>query len=1133
MRATELAIMIGKKTLIGIAALLAAILVLALVAPFFIDIERHRERLAGLIGEALGRKVTIAGPMSLRLMPSIRVRAGDVALANASGVGFSTRPMATLAALDIELALLPLLGGRIEVSRFLLRSPDILLERAADGRANWQFSAGSGRSAGEAAEVPAFSAERMLIEDGRLVYRDAATGSESGVEAIGVDLALGSLHGPFDGNLTFKLDGQPWQIGFALGDLALASTPVRLDGALRGKPWHLAGTLAADGTRPGFSGDISLGGSRGSLAIDAGLGARTEIIARIDLARLDLADFVAPAGKAKTAPAEPAALPAGPFPLALPSEIAGRLSLSIDDIAGAGMALGPVTGMATLEDGVLRLVDVEAAFDGGGKLAVSGTLRGDDAGNAALEGRLALDVGDLHRAFGLASPAPRSLHLEGRAGLAGDTLSLADMVLRVDDMRGGGRLGYRLAARPAALLDLDIEDLDLAPWMPAEATSAPAAARRVASPGTAAPAGLPALAGFDADLIVEIGRIRNGATLLGPGAIIARLAGGTLEISRFAVGRAGEVELRLGGRIKGLAERPDLALDLEATARDSGRLFALAGRPLPAALAGAGALRLAGTLSGTVDAARFKLAGGLGGLVLETAGDLNGLAGPTPRLSATFNGRQRSLAALAAQFGSAFPNGSEARPVAISGTVDQAGERTESSGSIVVGDGRIDYNFKRGGKLTTASLDARAPDFRRFLRDAGVDYEPAGRAVGSLDVSLALSGEGDRYAIAPIRATIGPVALSGSARADLAGAVPRIDLVLDAGDMPIDDLLPPPQTGVAAAAGPGGARWSDAPIDLAAFDAVDGSAKLTAKSLTIRGYRLESAVLEASLGGRRLAIEDLGGRLYGGTARVEATLDGTGVPQLETAIALSGVDLDRLMTTVLGHRPASGTLGFSGSYKGRGVSERAILASLEGSGHFGADRGVIRDVDLVALDGQLGSLRTVNDFVRLTAAALGGGETAYRHVGFDLPASKGSLRTENFAADIDGAAVEFSTAINLPAWTIDGRASFALAGHPDAPPVEATVKGGLGAPEVAYQTGRLKQWAMARFGTAVIRGVTTGEGVGIGNLLFGDSTPPMAVADEENAPPPPAPRPAEEIGNGLIRGLFGRQRQRAPDEPPS
>src|SRR5689334_17251640 len=89
---------------LGLVVFVAALL----VAPSFIDWNKYRPEIAQQIGAATGREVTLAGPLSMTLLPSPTVTARDVRIANVPGA--AAPDMLQLAALDLRLAALPLLS---------------------------------------------------------------------------------------------------------------------------------------------------------------------------------------------------------------------------------------------------------------------------------------------------------------------------------------------------------------------------------------------------------------------------------------------------------------------------------------------------------------------------------------------------------------------------------------------------------------------------------------------------------------------------------------------------------------------------------------------------------------------------------------------------------------------------------------------------------------------------------------------------------------------------------------------------------------------------------------------------------------------------------------------------------------
>ena len=205
------------KVLTTLVLLLVALVAAVLVGPSFVDWNQYKAEITAEAKKATGRELTIAGDVSLGLLPSPALAAEQVSLANVEGG--SQPEMIALDALKIEVALLPLLGGQIQVQSVVLVEPQILLEVLPEGRANWDFEEemaeaaedGEAQTAGEEESEAAGDGEdftvrvdNFTIENGSLVYRDAVSGREERLEAIDAQIVAESLRGPFavDGELT-------------------------------------------------------------------------------------------------------------------------------------------------------------------------------------------------------------------------------------------------------------------------------------------------------------------------------------------------------------------------------------------------------------------------------------------------------------------------------------------------------------------------------------------------------------------------------------------------------------------------------------------------------------------------------------------------------------------------------------------------------------------------------------------------------------------------------------------------------------------------------------------------------------------------------------------------------------------
>lgn len=141
----------------------------------FFDWNWLRGPAASALSDAVGRHVRLEGDLhgEWSLHPHIVIN--DFSIANAD---WAARPeMAAAQRIELVVDLPALLEGRIELPELRLVQPKIDLERQADGRSNWTF--GAREAAGAAApddrhEMPVIG--RLVIEDGRLRYRDSKAG---------------------------------------------------------------------------------------------------------------------------------------------------------------------------------------------------------------------------------------------------------------------------------------------------------------------------------------------------------------------------------------------------------------------------------------------------------------------------------------------------------------------------------------------------------------------------------------------------------------------------------------------------------------------------------------------------------------------------------------------------------------------------------------------------------------------------------------------------------------------------------------------------------------------------------------------------------------------------------------------
>jgi uncharacterized protein involved in outer membrane biogenesis len=217
----------AMKILYGVLAFIALLVVAAFVVPSFMDWNSYKPEISERIEALTGRQLFIDGDIEISLLPSPKLRIADVRLSNLPGA--AAADMARLRALELQLALGPLLSGEIQVVSLKLIDPVIELEQLADGRKNWLFTpppavdggTGGGDGGGTGGDgggtggdgaggdgSTAIRADSVSIRNGTLVYRDSASGTVEYIQHLNGSLSAKSLEeGPFRGDGSLEVRG--------------------------------------------------------------------------------------------------------------------------------------------------------------------------------------------------------------------------------------------------------------------------------------------------------------------------------------------------------------------------------------------------------------------------------------------------------------------------------------------------------------------------------------------------------------------------------------------------------------------------------------------------------------------------------------------------------------------------------------------------------------------------------------------------------------------------------------------------------------------------------------------------------------------------------------------------------------
>ena len=823
----------AKNILIGVAVVLALLGAIVIVGPSFIDSNALKREITAQARAATGRDLTIGGNLEIRFFPAPVLTANNVSLSNATGA--ESVDMVSLKAVEVRVALMPLLSGQVQVERIRLLSPVVNIEKFADGRTNLEFQPeGDAVTSSAAPDAAAVSQVRtpqaqtqgtssgldirldnFEVIDALLVYRDVTTGTVERVEDIDATLRAGSLNGPFEAQGQARVRGVPLAFEVSLGQIIEQRTvPVNaVVNAPGGARIQVTGAVLGLEAEPHFKGKIK--GSGENLA--------------------QLVDAVTPAS------AGAGFLGQG---FALDSDIdASATSVILNELEvqlGKSRTTGNVT--LALGDGVefdvqlkATRIDVDAMLEAAGKRPKGGVNAQQDAATAAGMGasiaptppQNGAKVGDPSQAFAFPKDVRGTVQLTIDAVTVNGSL-VSDVRLAAE-LTDGELVLSQLQAMAPGVTDVavfgflrpkdgvpsfegDVEVLSADPssltdWM-----------------GVKLPAGV-------------AGRVKRVTYKSKVVADAKQVVVSALEITADKSKLTGGVTLALRKRLSFGADLALDAINLDTYVNANGAPQAQTGASAPAgapagveatkateapsalevaqAWAGlsvlndfdanlkvrVGALTQGGKtlknllLDGTLYAGALQLRslqlGDYQGANATISGTFNGF-GAIPEMSKVkVNAKIKDAAKLAANLGaSGAPKGLKAVALNVTAQGSLLKPRFDAKLSALKGQftAKGSFSLLPIGFGYSGTVSAKHGDAVALLNALDVGYKPAG-PLGALDISAQLNTDGKTHKITGLKSTIGDTALNGDVTAHTGGAKPHVTVNLQTGALILDRFL--------------------------------------------------------------------------------------------------------------------------------------------------------------------------------------------------------------------------------------------------------------------------------------------------------------------------------------------------------
>ncbi|MER8438309.1 AsmA family protein, partial [Mesorhizobium sp. M1393] len=173
------------------------VLCAALVVPYFVDWTGYRADFEREASAILGRKVTVQGDATAKLLPFPSVTFSNVTVAGGPG----GQPAMTVETFSMDAELAPFLSGEVLIFDMRLVRPRATIDIAADGTVDWAIRPSSPFDPSQ------ISIEKLTVTGGEIALRHAAGGRSHLLSEINSTISAKSLAGPWRMDGSFRLDG--------------------------------------------------------------------------------------------------------------------------------------------------------------------------------------------------------------------------------------------------------------------------------------------------------------------------------------------------------------------------------------------------------------------------------------------------------------------------------------------------------------------------------------------------------------------------------------------------------------------------------------------------------------------------------------------------------------------------------------------------------------------------------------------------------------------------------------------------------------------------------------------------------------------------------------------------------------
>nr|WP_281378663.1 AsmA-like C-terminal region-containing protein [Kaistia hirudinis] len=1067
-----------------IGGFIIAVLVAALVVPWFIDWNAYRSTFEREAEKILGQPVRVAGIADASLLPMPSLTFTDVRVGDTGGA-----PMMTVARFQVHAELIPLLMGSLKIVDMAVDRPAVSVDIANDGSIAWL----SRSEASRALDPDAVSLQRVEIKNGSIAYLDRRTGRKVDIDNVNATLDARSLLGPWkaeggavvggmqtmfriatgrltdagmlrvkveadpatvpvtfsaEGDLGLDGDGLAWSGGFSLARAMVDDG----SGKAAGRGWRALGKFVLDPSQLSLP-ELALAagpedrpyGLTGSAKID--LGAEARFDAALKSRQLDLDRAI---GKGPNQPANVdqagAVLVAAISDLPVPS-IPGRIDFDIPGVILGGSVVQNLRFGAVSAPEGWKIEEFGADLPGRTRLTGDGIVRTAPLPSFTGGVRLASDQPSIFAAWwrGKSDGNRRPLQpfdMSGQLSLSTAALGISNMSAKLGRSNLRGRVDWQRTAAGRRDLSIDVK-ADRFDYDQIAALTAIFAGRSPSEPGGIADAFAVKLAA---------GSLVADDTNFDQVSVDGSYANDALSLRKFSVGNVAGVSIRVdNGRIEKLSTTPSGQISATFKAEALGGVADLALRLMPgsalarwlsSASADLGPANVTVTVAGQgVDGAtnaNLALNGSLGGTKLDVAlGWVGRLAAwRDGTLKASVRVENDDSGQVLRQIGYATAPGTPGGPFSL--TMEP---RQGTGGSLAAG---VPLDFKGAFAGLSYQFDGAIGLDESLLPTAHGRIDVAGDDLGPA-FALLVGGVPGSEPARPLALTAaldvaGPSAHATfrDARFGAATAAGSVDFAPQAGrwrlagtiDTDVADLDYPVRLalGLPADTGDAATLWPKTTFGAPVITDFDLALRLNADRLAVAdGLTLANAQLGIGVSSGRTELQLTDADIAGGKVNGSLSIQNSGGDATVSAqFALAGAELGELAWARDDRSVADGKLDMSGQVQGAGRSMAGVVSSLSGGGSLKVGAGTARFVGA----GAFGSvIRTADsgrdlgeaDLKKLFSGYLDAGTLAFERIEGAFTVGAGVLRAPNLDVATKDATISGGATVDFNDGTLNSQ----------------------------------------------------------------------------------------------------------------